>query len=51
MHYLYVEPTKAMADIVINSGMNDMAVDMVEPKIKALMCEVEGAASKIANWI
>lgn len=22
MHYLYVEPTRAMADIVINSGMN-----------------------------
>ncbi len=25
MHYLYVEPTRATADIVINSGMNDVA--------------------------
>lgn len=33
MHYLYVEPTKAMADIVINSGMNDVAFDMVRTKI------------------
>lgn len=33
MHYLYVEPTKALADIVINSGMNDVAFDMVKTKI------------------
>lgn len=39
MHYLYVEPTKALADIVINSGMNDVAFDMVKTKIKALICE------------
>ena len=39
MHYLYVEPTKAMADIVINGGMNDVAFDMVETKIKALICK------------
>ena len=37
MHYLYVEPTKAMADIVINSGMNDVAFDMVKTKIEALL--------------
>lgn len=37
MHYLYVEPTKALADIVINSGMNDVAFDMVKTKIKALL--------------
>lgn len=34
MHYLYVEPTKALADIVINSGMNDVALDMVKMKIR-----------------
>lgn len=37
MHYLYVEPTKATADIVINSGMNDVAFDMVRTKIEALI--------------
>lgn len=39
MHYLYVEPTKVTADIVINSGMNDVAFDMVKTKIKALIRE------------
>ncbi|MGN0114197.1 MAG: uridine kinase [Monoglobaceae bacterium] len=34
MHYLYVEPTKAFADIIINSGMNDVAFDMVKVKIQ-----------------
>ena len=33
----YVEPTKAMADIVINSGMNDVAFDMVKTKIENQM--------------
>ena len=37
MHYLYVEPTKAIADIVINSGMNDVAFDMVKTKIETLV--------------
>ena len=37
MHYRYVEPTKAMADIVINSGMNDVAFDMVKTKIENQM--------------
>lgn len=37
MHYLYVEPTKSMADIVINSGMNDVAFDIVKTKIAALL--------------
>jgi uridine kinase len=37
MHYLYVEPTKAKADIVINGGMNDVAFDMVRTKIDALL--------------
>lgn len=34
MHYMYVEPTKAMADIVINSGLNDVAFDMVKTKVE-----------------
>ncbi len=34
MHYLYVEPTRAMADIVINSGMNHVAFDIVRSKIQ-----------------
>lgn len=37
MHYLYVEPTRVMADIVINSGMNDVAFDVVKTKISALL--------------
>lgn len=34
MHYLYVEPTKSMADIVINGGKNDVAFDMMKTKIQ-----------------
>lgn len=41
MHYLYVEPTRAMADIIINSGMNNVAFDIVRSKIQ-LMLEEEG---------
>lgn len=37
MHYLYVEPTKAMADIVINSGRNDVAFDLMKTKIQSLL--------------
>ena len=37
MHYLYVEPTKAIADLVINSGMNDVAFDVVSAKIRQLL--------------
>lgn len=33
MHYRYVEPTKYTADIIINSGMNDVAFDLVKTKI------------------
>lgn len=34
MHYIYVEPTRALADVVINSGMNDVAFDIVKAKIE-----------------
>ncbi|HBP24447.1 MAG TPA: uridine kinase [Oribacterium sp.] len=37
MHYLYVEPTKALADIVINSGMNDVAFDLMRTKIQEIL--------------
>lgn len=37
MHYLYVEPTRAMADIVINSGMNNVAFDVVQSKIRLML--------------
>jgi uridine kinase len=39
MHYIYVEPTRAMADIVINSGMNDVAYDIVCSKIRSILSE------------
>ena len=39
MHYLYVEPTRATADIVINSGMNDVAFDIVQSKIQLMLEE------------
>lgn len=34
MHYIYVEPTKYLADIVINSGMNDVAFELVKNHIQ-----------------
>jgi uridine kinase len=37
MHYLYVEPTRSTADIVINSGMNNVAFDIVKTKIRELL--------------
>ena len=37
MHYQYVEPTKAMADIIINSGKNDIAFDIMRSKISLLL--------------
>ena len=37
MHYLYGEPTKTLADIILNSGLNDVAFDIVKTKIEALL--------------
>lgn len=37
MHYVYVEPTKYLADIVINSGMNDVAFELVKTKIEQIL--------------
>ena len=39
MHALYVEPTKTTADIIINSGMNDVAFDIMQTKIEKLLNE------------
>ena len=39
MHYIHVEPTKYMADLVINSGMNDVAFDIVQSKIRLMLEE------------
>ncbi len=37
MHYLYVEPTRALADIVINSGMNQVAFEIVKNNIEKIL--------------
>ena len=37
MHYLYVEPTRNVADIVLNSGLNDVAFDVMKTKIEAIL--------------
>lgn len=37
MHYLYVEPTRALADFVINSGMNDVAYEIMKTQIKSIL--------------
>ena len=37
MHYLYVEPTRNVADIVLNSGLNDVAFDVMKTKIERIL--------------
>lgn len=39
MHYLYVEPTKNTADIIINSGRNNVAFDIMSSKVRQLLEE------------
>ena len=39
MHYLYVEPTRSTADIVINSGMNPIAFELVKNTIQKILDE------------
>lgn len=41
MHYLYVEPTRAKADVVINSGKNDIAFDLFAFKISQILREMK----------
>ena len=42
MHNLYVEPTRVFADIITNSGMNNIAFDLMEGKIRSILPEVAG---------
>lgn len=37
MHNKHVEPTKAYADIIVNGGMNEVALDVVTSKINELL--------------
>ena len=46
MHYLYVEPTRAKADIVINSGKNNVAFDLFVSKIGQLLKELKKEAKE-----
>jgi len=41
MHYKYVEPTKSMADIVVNSGKNKVAFDIVRDSIRKILEEAK----------
>ena len=41
MHYLYVEPTRPMADIVINSGMNEVAFQVVRNHIEKILKDTD----------
>ncbi len=40
MHYLYVEPTRTMADIVINSGRNEVAFELMRINIKNILSKL-----------
>lgn len=37
MHYLYVEPTKPLADVIINSGMNEVAFQLVKTNVEKIL--------------
>ena len=39
MHYLYVEPTRSLADLVINSGRNETAFQVMKVAIEQLLKE------------
>ena len=39
MHYLYVEPTKPLADVIINSGMNEVAFQLVKTNVEKILNE------------
>jgi len=40
MHYLFVEPSKQKADFIINSGLNNVAYDVVATKIGQLLGKI-----------
>jgi uridine kinase len=37
MHEKYVEPSKKYADLIICGGMNPVALDVVESKVRAFL--------------
>ena len=39
MHERYVEPTRRFADIIINGGLNEIAIDLVKTKIETILQE------------
>ena len=39
MHNMYVQPTRYLADVVINSGKNDVAFDLISSKISNILGE------------
>ena len=41
MHYLYVQPTSALADVVINSGKNKVAFDVMSNYIRDILERAE----------
>ena len=41
MHYLFVEPSRAKADLVINGGLNPVALDLVAGKIRDTLSQQE----------
>ena len=41
MHNIHVEPTKIYADIITNSGMNDVAFDLVSSKIQTYLDSIQ----------
>ncbi|MDO5479712.1 MAG: uridine kinase [Clostridia bacterium] len=41
MHEKYVEPTKKLADIIVNGGMNEAAFMLIKAKIESVLCEKE----------
>ena len=47
IHYLYVEPTRAKADIVINSGKNNVAFDLFVSKIRQLLEQLSDQDKKV----
>ena len=41
MHEMYVEPSKKYADLVVMGGLNPVALDVVESKIRAFLAEIQ----------
>ena len=41
MHEQYVEPSKRHADLIVMGGLNPVALDVVESKIRAFLAEIQ----------